>query len=82
MTEQVKETLAKTARTPDQINEAFWQACSGGQRRTAEFLFEQGADINAHPGYTEQSALQAAESPGTRRGALADWLREQGAAEA
>jgi ankyrin repeat protein len=79
MTERVTDFLASTPRTPEEITEAFWQACSGGQRRLAEVLLAQGADINGRPDYTEQSPLQAAESADTRRGVLADWLREQGA---
>ena len=79
MTERVSDFLASTPRTPEEITEAFWQACSGGQRRLAEFLLAQGADINRHPDYTERSPLQAAASAGTRRSFLADWLRDQGA---
>ena len=79
MTERVSDLLASTSRTPDEITEAFWQACNGGQRRLAEFLLAQGADIDGHPDYTEQCPLQAAESAHTRRAILADWLREQGA---
>ncbi len=65
-----------------QIDEAFWHACHGGQRRAAEYLLARGADINAVPGYAQQSALAAAAGPDTRRGILAGWLREQGAAAA
>jgi hypothetical protein len=79
MTEPVSDFLASTPRTTDEITEAFWQACNGGQRRLAQVLLAQAADINGHPDYTEQSPLQAAESADTRRGVLADWLREQGA---
>jgi uncharacterized protein len=65
--------------TPADIDEAFWQACHGGQRRMAEYLLSQGADINATPEYSHNTPLQAATQPGTQRQALADWLREQGA---
>ena len=63
----------------DEINEAFWQACHGGQRRMAEYLLRLGADITATPGYSDSTPLQVAEQPDTRREALATWLREQGA---
>ena len=65
--------------TSREIDEAFWQACHGGQRRMAEYLLAQGASINVIPGYSEQTALQAAEATDTRRQILVDWLRERGA---
>ncbi len=62
------------------INEAFWQACHGGQRRMAEFLLARGADINAAPDYAAGSTpLQAAAEVDTRHQALISWLRERGA---
>ena len=64
----------------DDLDEAFFQACHGGQRRLAEYLLGRGADINASPGYADgQTPLQVAGETGTRRGILADWLRERGA---
>lgn len=82
MTERVEDLLVSSARTPEEITEAFWQACNGGQRRTAEFLLGQGADINGHPDYTDQTPMEAAGSADTRRGVLVEWLLEQGAAGA
>jgi len=65
-----------------EIDAAFWQACHGGQRRMAEYLLAQGANINAIPDYAgQQTALGAAGSVGTQRQALVDWLKERGAAE-
>jgi uncharacterized protein len=32
--------------TPDEITVAFYQACAGGERETAEYLLGHGADIN------------------------------------
>jgi ankyrin repeat protein len=63
------------------IDAAFWQACHGGQRRMAEYLLAQGANINIIPEYSEQTALQAAGAADTRRQILVDWLKEHGAAE-
>ena len=63
------------------IDEAFWQACHGGQRRMAEYLLAQGADITVIPEYSEQTALQAAGAADTRRQLLVDWLTERGAAQ-
>jgi uncharacterized protein len=68
--------------TQEEIDHAFWQACHGGQRRTAEFLFARGADINAIPDYTKDTPLDAAPGPDTRREAVMSWLREHGARSA
>jgi ankyrin repeat protein len=65
--------------TRDQINQAFWHACSGGQRRTAEALLGQGADIHFVPEYAKLSPLAAVTAADTRRQTLAEWLREHGA---
>jgi ankyrin repeat protein len=65
--------------TPDDINEAFWQACHGGQRRAAEYLLNCGANINAVPGYSPDTPLDVAGSIDTRRDVLVGWLRGRGA---
>ncbi len=73
---RVEELLAATpAPSPDDINEAFWQACHGGQRRTAERLLASGADLGATPGYSDQTAVQAAQERGTQRDNLITWLQ-------
>jgi ankyrin repeat protein len=73
---------ADPAPAAEDINEAFWQACRGGQRRMAEYLLARGADINAAPDYASgRTPLQAAAEVDTRHQAVIDWLREQGAAE-
>ena len=78
---RVQELLAATpAPGSRDINEAFWQACHGGQRRIAEYLIlERGADINTTVDYARGTALDVAPGPDTRRDLLANWLREQGA---
>jgi ankyrin repeat protein len=77
---RVQDLLAATpAPDPQEINEAFWQACHGGQRRTAEYLLRHGADINTTVEYAHGTALDVAAGPDTRRDLLATWLREQGA---
>ena len=75
------EELLDTTPLPgaDDLNEAFWQACHGGQRRVAEYLLARGADINATPGYADQTPLDIAASLDTRRDTLVSGLREHGA---
>jgi uncharacterized protein len=77
---RVEELLsASPPPTAADINEAFWQACHGGQRRTAELLVRRGADATAVPGYAQQTALEIAGTLDTRREILTTWLREQAA---
>jgi hypothetical protein len=62
------------------VNNAFWQACHGGQRRAAERLLAAGADVNTSPQYAgNRTGLDQAIAPDTRRELLAGWLREHGA---
>jgi hypothetical protein len=74
----VEELLAASpAPSADDITEAFWQACHGGQRRTAERLLASGADPDATPGYSDQTAAQAAAEPGNQRENVISWLRDR-----
>ena len=75
---RVEELLAATPPpSPDDITEAFWQACHGGQRRTAERLLASGADLDGTPGYSDQTAAEAAAELGTQRENLVTWLRDR-----
>ena len=65
--------------SPNDVNDAFWQACHGGHRRTAEYLLAQGADVNWIPDYAKGTPLEIATSLDTGREALVRWLREKGA---
>ena len=65
--------------SPSDISNAFYQACSGGQRRVAEYLLAHGADINWVPVYAKNTPLAAASGSDTGRAALISWLRERGA---
>ena len=67
--------------TPSQkeVNDALWQACNGGFRRTAEYLLARGADLNWIPDYTKQTPLGIATGHDTGREALIGWLQGKGA---
>ena len=60
----------------DDVTNAFWCACDGGQRETAEFLLAHGADLNwlGHDGLTPLDAASRSGAEG-----LVHWLRQQGA---
>jgi ankyrin repeat protein len=60
---------------PADLSQAFWHACSGGQRRAAEYLLARGADINWVPDYAKGTPLDAAGGLGTRRENVISWLR-------
>jgi hypothetical protein len=69
---------------------AFYQACAGGQRETAEYLLGRGADINWIPdwGSKRKTPLDVArdhDSAINRRPpaeGLVEWLLSQGAKSA
>jgi hypothetical protein len=79
MITRVEELVATAAPTPQELTDAFWQACHGGQRRMAEYLHALGADLNGTPSWGGGTPLDVAESVGTGREALLTWLRERGA---
>lgn len=58
----------------DQISQAFWHACAGGQRRTAERLLQAGADLTWTPDYADGTPLDAAGGQSTQRQNLIEWL--------
>jgi ankyrin repeat protein len=66
--------------TPEAVNDAFWQACHGGQRRVAEYLLDRGADLNWIPGWAKETPLDMAECSGADD--LVEWLRGRGAKSA
>jgi ankyrin repeat protein len=67
------------AATQAEIDDAFWQACHGGQRRAAEHLLARGAAIDHVPWHSKQTPLGAARTHATQRDLLAAWLAERGA---
>jgi ankyrin repeat protein len=58
--------------SPQDITNAFWHACRGGQLQTADYLLGRGAD--AHwVGYDAKKPLRVAEESGNQE--LIQWLR-------
>jgi ankyrin repeat protein len=79
MIPRAEELLAGANPTQQELTDAFWQACHGGQRRMAEYLLARGADLNGTPSWGDLTPLDVAESVDTGREALVRWLRELGA---
>jgi ankyrin repeat protein len=78
--DRLEELLADSSlATSENINQAFWHACGGGQRRAAELLLDRGADLNWVPDYAEGRALDAAHGSGTRQNNVIEWLESRGA---
>ena len=69
---------ADPAPAEDAINQAFWHACAGGQRRAAEFLVGLGADLGFTPEYGRGSVLDVASHHATQRSNLIEWLEGLG----
>lgn len=67
---------------PTVVSQAFWHACSGAQRRAAEYLLNRGADLNWVPDYAEGTPLDSASGDGTRKENVMSWLRDLGARSA
>ena len=64
---------------PEVITQAFWSACHGGQRDTAEYLLDKGAEIS-WIGWDEKTPLDVVDQ--TVAPDLALWLRARGAKQA
>jgi ankyrin repeat protein len=79
MMTRLDELLDERSVSTEDLSNAFWQACSGGQRRAAELLLARGAELNWSPEYAEGTALDAAVGVGTSRENVITWLRDQGA---
>jgi hypothetical protein len=78
MLDTLEELLGESA-DPHDVSKAFWHACSGGQRRAAEYLLGRGADLQWVPDYAEGTPLDAASKRGTGRDNVISWLRDRGA---
>jgi hypothetical protein len=80
MTSRVAEFFTgPSAPSSTEVNDAFWQACHGGCRRTAEYLLAWGAELNWIPDYAKGTPLGIAMRLDTGREALVGWLRDKGA---
>jgi ankyrin repeat protein len=64
------------------VSQAFWHACTAGQRRAAEYLLSHGADLDWEPHYTHGTPLDAANGHGTQQENVISWLRGLGARSA
>jgi ankyrin repeat protein len=65
--------------TDEEVTNAFWCACHGGQAGAAKYLLERGADLN-WVGYDRLTPLDAAMRNGNE--GLVSWLRGVGAVSA
>jgi ankyrin repeat protein len=78
LTDRMKQLLDADV-SVDELTNALWCACHGGQRDAAEMLLQQGADRDwiGHDGLTPLDAAERSEAT-----ELAAWLRSSGAASA
>lgn len=60
----------------DDITQAFWCACHGGQSAVAEYLLERGADLNWVSTWDGLTPLDAAQRSGADE--LVAWLASRG----
>jgi uncharacterized protein len=79
--DRLEEAFARTPPpTPGEVTEAFWQACHGGQRQSAEYLLGRGADLNWVATWDDHTPLDMADNAGAED--LVAWLRSRGARSA
>lgn len=65
---------------PNEVTIAFWCACHGGQRQSAEYLIDRGAERNWVSVWDGLTPLDAARRAGVDE--LVEWLRGRGATSA
>lgn len=79
LSQPLHDLLAQPANSAQQlIDQAFWHACAGGQRRAAELLLQRGADLAFTPDYGHGTVLDVARSHGTQQSNLIEWLAQMG----
>lgn len=74
--DRVEVHFAEDPPSPDEVTNAFWSACHGGQLITAQYLLGRGANLN-WVGYDRLTPLGAAIRNGNVE--VVAWLRDQGA---
>jgi uncharacterized protein len=74
LADRVRDELAQTPPTQENLDNALWCAGHGGQRETAELLLRRGADPT-WVGHDDLTAAEAAERSDAHE--LATWLRAQ-----
>jgi ankyrin repeat protein len=79
MIPRAQELIAIGPPTAQELTDAFWQACHGGQLAMAEYLFGLGAELNGTPSWGDRTPLDAADNEEPGREALITWLRAHGA---
>jgi uncharacterized protein len=82
MLARLEELIASSPPSRDDLSQAFWHACSGGQRRAAEYLLARGADVDWVPEYAKGTPLDAVSDLGTQRQNLIEFLKGRGARSA
>lgn len=82
MLQRMEQLVGERPAAADDLSQAFWHACAGGQRRAAEYLLARRADLDWIPEYAEGTPLDAATSLGTQQENVVSWLRERGATSA
>ena len=75
LTDRVAEELRREI-PREEITNALWHACRGGQRATAELLLDRGADLH-WIGHDRKTPLDVASESGA--GDLIAWMRARGA---
>lgn len=74
--DRVQESCAAEPPPTDRdVTNAFWNACRGGQRETAEYLLQRGADPH-WIGHDHKTPMDVARESGSE--SLIEWLRAQG----
>ncbi|MEX2124942.1 MAG: ankyrin repeat domain-containing protein [Woeseia sp.] len=74
--DRVAERFSGVPPAQDEIDHAFWYACHGGQRETAEYLLGKDANPNWLPTWENLTPLDAANRNNLPE--LVQWLRSQG----
>jgi ankyrin repeat protein len=79
LSQRLDELLAQPVNSAQElIDQAFWHACAGGQRRAAELLVQRGADLAFTPDYGHGTVLDVASNHGAQQSNLIKWLEQLG----